>query len=86
MHSEGQPVLTVAFRGPHANSVWQEIAGPSDAQLARRTDPASINALYHHSQDQTLLYSPRLASLVHLGLCLWFGGRIAKNTLSMLVS
>ncbi|XP_048049656.1 dynein axonemal assembly factor 8 isoform X2 [Megalobrama amblycephala] len=83
MHSEGEPVLTVAFRGPHANSVWQEITGPSDPQLARRTDPASINALYHHSQDQILLYSPRLASLVHLGLCLWFGGRIAKNTLSM---
>ncbi|KAK7174436.1 hypothetical protein R3I93_001602 [Phoxinus phoxinus] len=80
MHSERQPVLTMAFRGPHANSVWQEITGPSDPQLARRTDPASINALYHHSQDQPLLYSPRLANLVHLGLCLWFGGRIAKNT------
>ncbi|XP_039543634.1 uncharacterized protein LOC120490257 [Pimephales promelas] len=80
MHSEGQPVLIMAFRGPHANSVWQEITGPSDPQLARRTHPASINALYHHSQDQSLLYSPRLANLVHLGLCLWFGGRIAKNT------
>ncbi|XP_026068002.1 uncharacterized protein LOC113049670 [Carassius auratus] len=77
-----QPVLIMAFRGPHANSVWQEITGPSDSQLARRTDPASINALYGHSQDQLLLYSPRLASLVHLGLCLWFGGRIAKNSLS----
>ncbi|XP_043089942.1 dynein axonemal assembly factor 8 isoform X2 [Puntigrus tetrazona] len=77
-----QPVLIMAFRGPHANSVWQEITGPSDPQLARRTDPASINALYHHSQDQPLLYSPRLASLVHLGLCLWFGGRIAENFLS----
>ncbi|KAI2666071.1 Dynein axonemal assembly factor 8 [Labeo rohita] len=85
MHERGrsyQPVLIIAFRGPHANSVWQEITGPSDPQLARRTDPASINALYGHSQDQLLLYSPRLASLVHLGLCLWFGGRIAKNTLS----
>ncbi|XP_059415123.1 dynein axonemal assembly factor 8 [Carassius carassius] len=77
-----QPVLIMAFRGPHANSVWQEITGPSDSQLARRTDPASINALYGHIQDQLLLYSPRLASLVHLGLCLWFGGRIAKNSLS----
>ncbi|KAF4115819.1 hypothetical protein G5714_003308 [Onychostoma macrolepis] len=77
-----QPVLIMAFRGPHANSVWQEITGPSDPQLARRTDPASINALYRHGQDQPLLYSPRLASLVHLGLCLWFGGRIAKNSLS----
>ncbi len=80
-----QPVLIMAFRGLHANSVWQEITGPSDPQLARRTDPASINALYCHGQDQPLLYSPRLASLVHLGLCLWFGGRIAKNSLSMLV-
>ncbi|XP_067276699.1 dynein axonemal assembly factor 8 isoform X2 [Pseudorasbora parva] len=84
MHSEEEPVLIMAFRGPHANSVWQEITGPSDPQLARRTDPASINALYHHSQDEPLLYSPRLASLVHLGLCLWFGGRIAKNTQSMI--
>ncbi|KAL1278533.1 hypothetical protein QQF64_025206, partial [Cirrhinus molitorella] len=77
-----QPVLVMAFRGPCANSVWQEITGPSDPQLARRTDPASINALYRQSQDQPLIYSPRLASLVHLGLCLWFGGRIAKNTQS----
>ncbi|XP_073686478.1 dynein axonemal assembly factor 8 [Garra rufa] len=79
-----QPMLIMAFRGPHANSVWQEITGPSDPQLARRTDPASINALYRHSQDQPLIYSPRLASLVHLGLCLLFGGRIEKNTMSMI--
>ncbi|XP_056308794.1 dynein axonemal assembly factor 8 [Danio aesculapii] len=57
-----QPVLIMAFRGPYANSVWQEITGPSDFQLARRTDPASINALYLDSQDQPLLYSPRLAN------------------------
>lgn len=75
-----QPVLIMAFRGPYANSVWQEITGPSDLQLARRTDPASINALYLCSQE---LYSPRLANRVHLGLCLFFGGRIAENTASM---
>ncbi|XP_073801052.1 dynein axonemal assembly factor 8 isoform X1 [Danio rerio] len=87
MHGEEhthQPMLIMAFRGPYANSVWQEITGPSDFQLARRTDPASINALYLHSQDPPLLYSPRLANRVHLGLCLFFGGRTAENAVSMI--
>nr|XP_055045650.1 dynein axonemal assembly factor 8 isoform X3 [Misgurnus anguillicaudatus] len=76
------PVLALSLRGPHAKSQWREIAGPADPKLARKTDPASINALYCHSRDQPLLYSPQLLSLVHLGLCLWFGGRIANNNLA----
>ncbi|XP_073670135.1 dynein axonemal assembly factor 8 [Paramisgurnus dabryanus] len=76
------PVLTLTLRGPHAKSQWREIAGPPDPKLARKTDPACINALYCHSRDQPLLYSPQLLSLVHLGLCLWFGGRMANNNLA----
>lgn len=74
-----QPLLAMAIRGPYARALWQEITGPSDPMLARRTDPASINALHCHSRERTLFHSPRLASLVHLGLCVWFGGRLPNN-------
>lgn len=74
-----QPLLAMAIRGPYARALWQEIAGPSDPMLARRTDPASINALHCHSRERTLFHSPCLASLVHLGLCVWFGGRLPNN-------
>ncbi|XP_026786019.3 dynein axonemal assembly factor 8 isoform X3 [Pangasianodon hypophthalmus] len=74
-----QPLLAMAIRGPRARAVWQEITGPSDPMLARKTDPASINALHCHCQERTLFHSPRLDSLVHLGLCVWFGGRLPNN-------
>ncbi|KAG7316913.1 hypothetical protein KOW79_019211 [Hemibagrus wyckioides] len=74
-----QPVLIMAIRGPYARSVWQEITGPSDPMLARKTDPASVNALHCPCPESALFHSPRLASLVHSGLCVWFGGRLPNN-------
>ncbi|CAB1341786.1 unnamed protein product [Coregonus sp. 'balchen'] len=67
-----RPVLALAVRGPHARTVWQDVTGPSDPLLARKTDPASINALHCSSKNLTLLYSPRLASRVHRELVTWF--------------
>lgn len=72
-----QPLLAMAIRGPYAQAVWQEITGPSDPMLVRKTDPASINTL--HCQEHTQFHSPRLASLLHLSLCVWFGGRPTNN-------
>ncbi|XP_041735690.1 dynein axonemal assembly factor 8 isoform X3 [Coregonus clupeaformis] len=71
-----RPVLALAVRGPHARTVWQDVTGPPDPLLARKTDPASINALHCSSKNLTLLYSPRLASRVHRELVTWFAGRV----------
>ncbi|XP_036421409.1 uncharacterized protein LOC118804902 [Colossoma macropomum] len=76
-----QPVLALAIRGTYASSIWQEITGPSDPHLAQKTDPVSVSALYCHDQDQPLLLYPRMASRVHLGLSVWFGGRVPKTGL-----
>ncbi|KAK3532728.1 hypothetical protein QTP86_028097, partial [Hemibagrus guttatus] len=74
-----QPLLIMAIRGPYARAVWQEITGPSDPMLARKADPASINALHCPCPESALFHSPRLASLIHFGLCVWFGGRLPNN-------
>ncbi|XP_041719097.1 dynein axonemal assembly factor 8-like isoform X1 [Coregonus clupeaformis] len=71
-----RPVLALAVRGPHARTMWQDVTGPSDPLLARKTDPASINALHCSSKNLTLLYSPRLASRVHRELVTWFAGTV----------
>ncbi|XP_028670098.2 dynein axonemal assembly factor 8 isoform X2 [Erpetoichthys calabaricus] len=73
-----QPVLALAFRGPRAISVWQDIAGPSDSVLAGMTDPNSINAMYC-PPDQAFFYSPRLGSHIQSELCTWFGGRVPED-------
>ncbi|MGH0165376.1 UNVERIFIED_CONTAM: hypothetical protein FKN15_048735 [Acipenser sinensis] len=74
-----QPVLALALRGPRAGSVWRDITGPSDSQLATLTDPNSINAMYGAGRDRPLLYSPRLDSRVQWELCVWFGGRVPED-------
>ncbi|XP_024246039.1 dynein axonemal assembly factor 8 isoform X1 [Oncorhynchus tshawytscha] len=74
-----EPVLALAVRGPHACTVWQDVTGPSDPLLARKTDPASINALHYSSKNLPLFYSPRLASSVHRELVTWFAGRVPGN-------
>nr|XP_015215484.1 PREDICTED: uncharacterized protein C16orf71 homolog [Lepisosteus oculatus] len=71
-----KPVLALAFRGPRAAAVWLDITGPSDPRLASLTDPNSINATHCSSSDRPLFYTPRLASRIQWGLCIWFGGRV----------
>ncbi|MBN3320104.1 NDK7 kinase, partial [Atractosteus spatula] len=71
-----KPVLALAFRGPRAAAVWLDVTGPSDPQLASLTDPNSINATHCSSSDRPLFYTPRLASRIQWGLCIWFGGRV----------
>ncbi|XP_067089795.1 dynein axonemal assembly factor 8 [Osmerus mordax] len=70
-----QPVLALALRGPHARAVWQDVTGPADPSLARKTDPVSINALHGSCKDQPLFYSPHMASRVQRELCVWFAER-----------
>ncbi|XP_063790850.1 dynein axonemal assembly factor 8-like isoform X3 [Pseudophryne corroboree] len=73
------PVLILVLRGHHASEIWGNISGPSDPQLARLTDPNSINALYGHTREDTLLYYPRTSGRIWRDLSLWFGGRIPSN-------
>ncbi|XP_043945258.1 dynein axonemal assembly factor 8-like [Protopterus annectens] len=74
-----RPVLALALRGPKACSVWQDIVGPSDPQLAILTDQFSVNATYCKCRNEPLLYSPRLEERIHRELCVWFGGRVSDD-------
>ncbi|XP_075035501.1 dynein axonemal assembly factor 8-like isoform X2 [Mixophyes fleayi] len=78
-NAKSPPVLTLALRGQHASEIWGNISGPCDPQLARLTDPNSLNALYGRSRENTLLYYSRTSGRIHRDLSLWFGGRIPSN-------
>ncbi|CAH1795909.1 unnamed protein product [Owenia fusiformis] len=74
------PILAIALRGTFARSLWLDALGPSDPQLARRTDPNSLCALYGGKhRDECLIFSPRNPSRVQSELCRWFGGRVPAN-------
>ncbi|XP_072125360.1 dynein axonemal assembly factor 8 isoform X1 [Mobula birostris] len=72
-------VLALALRGVNAGTLWTDIVGPSDPQLAIVTDRHSINALYCKHRDEPLLYSPHQESRIQWELCVWFGGRVPEN-------
>nr|XP_014351953.1 PREDICTED: uncharacterized protein LOC106706083 [Latimeria chalumnae] len=74
-----QPVLALSLRGTNACTVWQNIIGPADPQLASVTDQGSINAMYCKLCSEPLLYSPRLDTRIHWELCVWFGGRVPED-------
>ena len=74
------PVLALALRGTFARSVWLDVVGPADPQLARKTDPRSLSARYGgESRDECLIFCPRHPSRVHSELCRWFGGRVPSS-------
>ncbi|KAH9504288.1 hypothetical protein Btru_064554 [Bulinus truncatus] len=78
------PVLALALRGTFARTIWLDSVGPSDPELARRTDPNSLCALYGgESKDNALLFCPRNLSRVQSELTRWFGGHISKDTVSV---
>ncbi|XP_059834817.1 dynein axonemal assembly factor 8 [Hypanus sabinus] len=72
-------VLALALRGVNAGTLWTDIVGPSDPQLAIVTDRHSINARYCKHRDEPLLYSPHQESRIQWELCVWFGGRVPEN-------
>ncbi|XP_055867337.1 dynein axonemal assembly factor 8-like isoform X2 [Biomphalaria glabrata] len=78
------PVLAMALRGTFARTIWLDSVGPSDPELARRTDPNSLCALYGgDSKEKTLLFCPRNLSRVQSELSRWFGGHISKDTVTL---
>ncbi|XP_069502974.1 dynein axonemal assembly factor 8 [Ambystoma mexicanum] len=73
------PVLAIALRGTQARTMWQDICGPTDPQLACLTDCHSLNALYCQSREEPLLYSPHTDGRILQELCVWFGGRVPSD-------
>ncbi|XP_043567475.1 dynein axonemal assembly factor 8 isoform X2 [Chiloscyllium plagiosum] len=77
--ADPRPVLALALRGMNAGSLWMDIVGPTDPQLASVTDQHSINALYCKHRDEPLLYTPHQKIRIYWELCVWFGGRVPEN-------
>ncbi len=75
--NEVGPTLALGLRGAIARTRWLDAVGPSDPQLARRTDPKSLMALFGgKSREQATIYCPRQPSRVNHEMCIWFGGRV----------
>ncbi|CAK0837009.1 unnamed protein product [Prorocentrum cordatum] len=74
----GRAVLLLAVRGPHALCVWRSLLGPVDPQLARRTDPASLNARFGGvGRGEAVAFTPPSSSSRALVDVIWgFGGRV----------
>ncbi|KAM4632486.1 dynein axonemal assembly factor 8-like [Discoglossus pictus] len=77
--AQSPAVLALALRGPRAGEVWTDISGPSDPQLARRTDQHSLYAVYGSSRGEPLLNTARSSVRLLRDLSLWFGGRVPDN-------
>ncbi|XP_022110175.1 uncharacterized protein LOC110989830 [Acanthaster planci] len=74
------PILAVAIRGAMARTRWLDAMGPSDPQLARRTDPRSLVALFGgQTREEVPMYCPRNPNRVSYELALWFGGRVPES-------
>ncbi|XP_002738289.2 dynein axonemal assembly factor 8-like [Saccoglossus kowalevskii] len=73
-------IIALALRGHCARSKWLDAVGPSDPQLARRTDPNSLCAKYGgQSRDESWLFCPRNPARINSELSRWFGGRVPSS-------
>jgi len=74
----GEAVLLLAIRGPQALGIWRTMLGPADPQLARQTDPSSLNARFGgHSRNQALAQAPPSSVARAIADVAWaFGGRL----------
>ncbi len=43
---DGDVVMVMVLKGGHVVTAWGDAVGPSDAVLAKRTDPSSLRARY----------------------------------------
>ena len=78
--NEVGPTLALGLRGAMARTRWLDAVGPSDPQLARRTDPKSLMALFGgSSRDEATIYCPRQPSRVKHEMSIWFGGRVPAS-------
>eukprot|EP00929_Paragymnodinium_shiwhaense_P105041 TRINITY_DN6992_c0_g5_i1.p1 TRINITY_DN6992_c0_g5~~TRINITY_DN6992_c0_g5_i1.p1 ORF type:complete len:1721 (+),score=462.82 TRINITY_DN6992_c0_g5_i1:53-5215(+) len=78
----GGPVLAVALRAPHALAIWRRVLGPADPELARRTDPDSINARYGGiRRTEAVSGTPASTASKAFADVIWaFGGRVDDNS------
>ncbi|XP_071807042.1 dynein axonemal assembly factor 8-like [Asterias amurensis] len=74
------PILAIAVRGAMARTRWLDAVGPTDPQLARRTDPHSLIALFGgKTREEVPIYCPRNPNRISYELALWFGGRVPES-------
>ncbi|XP_063960044.1 dynein axonemal assembly factor 8-like isoform X1 [Lytechinus pictus] len=81
-NESGMPVVVLGIRGNLARTRWLDAVGPSDPQLAKRTDPYSLMALYGGTtRDDLTIICPRNPSRINYELSLWFGARGTNDRL-----
>ncbi len=81
--SQGGLTIALALRAPDSIYRWLDIVGPEDSNLAKITDPDSLNAKFGGSHTSTL-QCVRTPYLIASTLAKWFGGRACLKTGSVL--
>ncbi len=81
--SEEGLTMALALRGSDSIYRWLDIVGPEDRNLAKITDPDSLNSKFGDPQISTL-QCVRTPYLITSTIAKWFGGRACLKTGSVL--
>ena len=79
----GGMTLALALRATDAIYRWLDVVGPEDSNLAKVTDPDSLNAKFG-SPNSSTLKCVRTPYFILSTVAKWFGGRACLNTGSVL--
>ncbi len=79
----GEMTLALALRAPDAIYRWLDVVGPEDSNLAKVTDPDSLNAKFA-TPNSTTLKCVRTPYSILSTVAKWFGGRACLKTGSVL--
>eukprot|EP00118_Oscarella_pearsei_P024074 m.297784 g.297784 ORF g.297784 m.297784 type:complete len:259 (+) comp40776_c0_seq3:1599-2375(+) len=75
--------LVIAWRGVSAISKWLQEVGPMDPELARRTDPQSLRALYGGDRlSKSMISCPRNRQASMWSLAFYFGDRAGVKSVA----
>ena len=74
-----ETVLVLCWYGYNAVEQLHDILGAETPDLARKTDPGSIRAVYGESKDRNCVYTAKLQQRVYKEMCVWFGGRVEPS-------
>jgi nucleoside diphosphate kinase len=78
-----ESVLVLCWYGYNAIEKLHEILGAETPELAKRTDPESVRALYGESKERNCAYTAKVKQRVYKEICVWFGGRVDPATPSI---
>jgi len=72
--------LVLCWYGYNAIEKLHDVLGAETPELARRTDPGSVRAVFGESKERNCAYTAKLKQRVYKEMCVWFGGRVDPSS------